>query len=111
MHAHIHTCTHTHTGFHVLWGLSLDIMNTLKTYYSISTNLIPKLIHHREMSAFLHFQIIKLLEALEADLEAVFPHGDQNIITISLWGHLVPIMLGVPVTHTDRHTHKSHHQA
>jgi len=80
-------------------------MNTLKTYYSISTNLIPKLIHHREMSAFLHFQIIKLHFLWS---RSCFSHGDQNIITISLWGHLVPIMLGVPVTHTDRQTHTNH---
>ncbi len=62
-HTHTHTHTHAHgthmLGFHVLWGLSIDVMVfILYKLYILSpyTAPIPKPNHHRRHSAILHFQ-------------------------------------------------------
>ncbi len=96
-HTH-HTHTHTHMlGFHVLWGLSIDVMVfILYKLYILSpyTAPIPKPNHHRRHSAILHFQKTHLVWFI-----SWFPHGDQKMsphgqgfwILPSLWGHFVPI--------------------
>jgi len=59
-HVPQHTQTHTHTlCFHVLKGLSIDIMLfILYKLYILSpyTNRTPKPTRHRKLSAFLRFQ-------------------------------------------------------
>ncbi len=95
---HTHTHTHTHMlGFHVLWGLSIDVMVfILYKLYILSpyTAPIPKPNHHRRHSAILHFQktslslIYKLVSSWGPKMS---PHGQGFWILPSLWGHFVPI--------------------
>ncbi len=101
-HTHTHTQTHTHAhthmlGFHVLWGLSIDVMVfILYKLYILSpyTAPIPKPNHHRRHSAILHFQktslslIYKLVSSWDQKMS---PHGQGFWILPSLWGHFVPI--------------------
>ncbi len=82
-HAHAHTHTHTHThmlGFHVLWGLSIDVMVfILYKLYILSpyTAPIPKPNHHRRHSAILHFQ----KTSLSLIYKLVSSWGPKNVPT------------------------------
>ncbi len=82
-HAHTHTHTHTHThmlGFHVLWGLSIDVMVfILYKLYILSpyTAPIPKPNHHRRHSAILHFQ----KTSLSLIYKLVSSWGPKNVPT------------------------------
>ncbi len=64
-------CTHTHTGFHVLWRHSINVMVfILYKLYFLSP--YPKPFPQTKLSAildlFLHFE------------KSLFPHGDQKNI-------------------------------
>ncbi len=82
-HSHTHTLTHTHThmlGFHVLWGLSIDVMVfILYKLYILSpyTAPIPKPNHHRRHSAILHFQ----KTSLSLIYKLVSSWGPKNVPT------------------------------
>ncbi len=91
-HRHTHTHTHTHTphththtrthmlGFHVLWGLSIDVMVfILYKLYILSpyTAPIPKPNHHRRHSAILHFQ----KTSLSLIYKLVSSWGPKNVPT------------------------------
>ncbi len=79
----VHTHTHTHThmlGFHVLWGLSIDVMVfILYKLYILSpyTAPIPKPNHHRRHSAILHFQ----KTSLSLIYKLVSSWGPKNVPT------------------------------
>ncbi len=87
-HTHTHTPhTHTHThmlGFHVLWGLSIDVMVfILYKLYILSpyTAPIPKPNHHRRHSAILHFQKTSLSLIYKAGFlmgTKKCPHTDKD---------------------------------
>ncbi len=82
-HTHTHTHTHAHThmlGFHVLWGLSIDVMVfILYKLYILSpyTAPIPKPNHHRRHSAILHFQ----KTSLSLIYKLVSSWGPKNVPT------------------------------
>ncbi len=84
-HTRTHTRTHTHThthmlGFHVLWGLSIDVMVfILYKLYILSpyTAPIPKPNHHRRHSAILHFQ----KTSLSLIYKLVSSWGPKNVPT------------------------------
>ncbi len=80
-HTHTHTHTHTHMfGFHVLWGLSIDVMVfILYKLYILSpyTAPIPKPNHHRRHSAILHFQ----KTSLSLIYKLVSSWGPKNVPT------------------------------
>ncbi len=84
-HRHRQTYTHTHThthmlGFHVLWGLSIDVMVfILYKLYILSpcTAPIPKPNHHRRHSAILHFQ----KTSLSLIYKLVSSWGPKNVPT------------------------------
>ncbi len=80
-HTHTHTHTHTHMlGFHVLWGLSIDVMVfILYKRYILSpyTAPIPKPNHHRRHSAILHFQ----KTSLSLIYKLVSSWGPKNVPT------------------------------
>ncbi len=73
--------THTHMlGFHVLWGLSIDVMVfILYKLYILSpyTAPIPKPNHHRRHSAILHFQ----KTSLSLIYKLVSSWGPKNVPT------------------------------
>ncbi len=106
-HTHSHSLTHTHThthmlGFHVLWGLSIDVMVfILYKLYILSpyTAPIPKPNHHRRHSAILHFQktslslIYKLVSSWGPKID-ICPHNVGYTWTTH-----------TPHKHTHTHTH------
>ncbi len=118
-HAHTHTHTHTHThmlGFHVLWGLSIDVMVfILYKLYILSpyTAPIPKPIHHRRHSAILHFQ----KTSLSLIYKLVSSWGPKNVPTRTrildiaiVVGTFCPHNVGFTwTTHTHTHTHTRTH--
>ncbi len=81
MNAVFQTHTHTHMlGFHVLWGLSIDVMVfILYKLYILSpyTAPIPKPNHHRRHSAILHFQ----KTSLSLIYKLVSSWGPKNVPT------------------------------
>ncbi len=93
-HTHKHTHTHTHThmlGFHVLWGLSIDVMVfILYKLYILSpyTAPIPKPNHHRRHSAILHFQ----KTSLSLIYKLVSSWGPKNVPT---WTRILDIAIVV----------------
>ncbi len=112
---HTHTHTHTHMlGFHVLWGLSIDVMVfILYKLYILSpyTAPIPKPNHHRRHSAILHFQ----KTSLSLIYKLVSSWGPKNVPTRTrildiaiLVGTFCPHNVGftwTTRTHTHTHTH------
>ncbi len=76
-----HTLTHTHMlGFHLLWGLSIDVMVfILYKLYILSpyTAPLPKPNHHRRHSAILHFQ----KTSLSLIYKLVSSWGPKNVPT------------------------------
>ncbi len=112
-YTHTHTHTHTHMlGFHVLWGLSIDVMVfILYKLYILSpyTAPIPKPNHHRRHSAILHFQ----KTSLSLIYKLVSSWGPKNIPTRTrildiaiLVGTFCPHNVGFTwTTHTQTHTH------
>ncbi len=116
-HTHSHTThTHTHTmlGFHVLWGLSIDVMVfILYKLYILSpyTAPIPKPNHHRRHSAILHFQ----KTSLSLIYKLVSSWGPKNVPTRTrildiaiVVGTFCPHNVGytwTTHTHTRTHTH------
>ncbi len=108
-----HTHTHTHMlGFHVLWGLSIDVMVfILYKLYILSpyTAPIPKPNHHRRHSAILHFQ----KTSLSLIYKLVSSWGPKNVPTRTrildiaiLVGTFCPHNVGFTwTTHTHTHTH------
>ncbi len=83
-YANVWTHTHTHTGFHVLWGHSIVIMVFIlyKLYFPFP---YPKLSPHTKLCAFLDFtlnskQTNKTLNSVL--FISLFPRGDQNNILI-----------------------------
>ncbi len=114
-HTHSHTLTHTHThmlGFHVLWGLSIDVMVfILYKLYILSpyTAPIPKPNHHRRHSAILHFQ----KTSLSLIYKLVSSWGPKNVPTRTrildiaiVVGTFCPHNVGYTwTTHTHTHTH------
>ncbi len=94
-HTHTHTNTpppptHTHMlGFHVLWGLSIDVMVfILYKLYILSpyTAPIPKPNHHRRHSAILHFQ----KTSLSLIYKLVSSWGPKNVPT---WTRILDIAI------------------
>ncbi len=120
IHTHIHTHTHTHMlGFHVLWGLSIDVMVfILYKLYILSpyTAPIPKPNHHRRHSAILHFQ----KTSISLIYKLVSSWGPKNVPTRTrildiaiLVGTFCPHNVGftwTTHTHTHTHTHKQAHK-
>ncbi len=118
-HARTHARTHTHThmlGFHVLWGLSIDVMVfILYKLYILSpyTAPIPKPNHHRRHSAILHFQ----KTSLSLIYKLVSSWGPKNVPTRTrildiaiLVGTFCPHNVGFTwTTHTHTHTRTHTH--
>ncbi len=118
-HSHTHTHTHTHThmlGFHVLWGLSIDVMFfILYKLYILSpyTAPIPKPNHHRRHSAILHFQ----KTSLSLIYKLVSSWGPKNVPTRTrildiaiVVGTFCPHNVGYTwTTHTHTPSHKHTH--
>ncbi len=119
-HTHTHTHARTHMlGFHVLWGLSIDVMVfILYKLYILSpyTAPIPKPNHHRRHSAILHFQ----KTSLSLIYKLVSSWGPKNVPTRTrildiaiVVGTFCPHNVGytwtththTPYTHTHTHTH------
>ncbi len=99
-------------GFHVLWGLSIDVMVfILYKLYILSpyTAPIPKPNHHRRHSAILHFQ----KTSLSLIYKLVSSWGPKNVPTRTrildiaiLVGTFCPHNVGFTwTTHTHTHTH------
>ncbi len=99
-------------GFHVLWGLSIDVMVfILYKLYILSpcTAPIPKPNHHRRHSAILHFQ----KTSLSLIYKLVSSWGPKNVPTRTrildiaiLVGTFCPHNVGFTwTTHTNTHTH------
>ncbi len=101
-------------GFHVLWGLSIDVMVfILYKLYILSpyTAPIPKPNHHRRHSAILHFQ----KTSLSLIYKLVSSWGPKNVPTRTrildiaiLVGTFCPHNVGftwTTRTHTHTHTH------
>ncbi len=110
-HTHTHTRTHM-LGFHVLWGLSIDVMVfILYKLYILSpyTAPIPKPNHHRRHSAILHFQ----KTSLSLIYKLVSSWGPKNVPTRTrildiaiVVGTFCPHNVGYTwTTHTHTHTH------
>ncbi len=118
-YTHTHTRTHTHMlGFHVLWGLSIDVMVfILYKLYILSpyTAPIPKPTHHRRHSAILHFQ----KTSLSLIYKLVSSWGPKNVPTRTrildiaiVVGTFCPHNVGytwTTGTHTHNHTHTHTH--
>ncbi len=103
-------------GFHVLWGLSIDVMVfILYKLYILSpyTAPIPKPNHHRRYSAILHFQ----KTSLSLIYKLVSSWGPKNVPTRTrildiaiLVGTFCPHNVGFTwTTHTHTHTHTHIH--
>ncbi len=78
-------------GFHVLWGLSIDVMVfILYKLYILSpyTAPIPKPNHHRRHSAILHFQ----KTSLSLIYKLVSSWGPKNVPT---WTRILDIAIVV----------------
>ncbi len=99
-------------GFHVLWGLSIDVMVfILYKLYILSpyTAPIPKPNHHRRHSAILHFQ----KTSLSLIYKLVSSWGPKNVPTRTrildiaiVVGTFCPHNVGYTwTTHTHTHTH------